>query len=209
MGEVEMQKFCLTWKDFNNIFNKEFNQLRESGDFFDVTLACEDGQIPAHKLVLSAASELFKQILRKNTHDHPLIFLYGIRIADVHSILEFIYTGETEVAEDSLEVLLSTGGNLRIKGLTEASDGDAAEVSEEERDKLQSAWEQQLVKIEANKGEDQFPIVVNKSDRSDNCDGSISQVNGFCLPFKCFFCAELSHKCLPVSVLEQSRTVKL
>ena len=72
-------------------------QLRESGDFFDVTLACEDGQIPAHKLVLSAASELFKQILRKNTHDHPLIFLYGIRIADVHSILEFIYTGETEV----------------------------------------------------------------------------------------------------------------
>ena len=123
-------------------------------------MACEDGQIPAHKLVLSAASELFKQILRKNTHDHPLIFLYGIRIADVHSILEFIYTGETEVksagtiagtisqfqvAEDSLEVLLSTGGSLRIKGLTEASEGDATE--EENRDKLQSGWEQQVVKV--------------------------------------------------------------
>ena len=136
-----------------------FFQIRASGDFFDVTLACEDGQIPAHKLVLSAASELFKQILRKNTHDHPLIFLYGIRIADVHSILEFIYTGETEVksastagttwqfqvAEDSLEVLLSTGGSLRIKGLTEASEGDTAE--EENRNKLQSGWEQQVVKV--------------------------------------------------------------
>ena len=110
-------------------------------------------------MVLSAASELFKQILRKNTHDHPLIFLYGIRIADVHSILEFIYTGETEVksartagttwqfqvAEDSLEVLLSTGGSLRIKGLTEASEGDTAE--EENRNKLQSGWEQQVVKV--------------------------------------------------------------
>ena len=27
MGEAEMQKFCLTWKDFNNVFNKEFTQV--------------------------------------------------------------------------------------------------------------------------------------------------------------------------------------
>ena len=30
MGEVEMQKFCLTWKDFDTIFNKEFNQVTQS-----------------------------------------------------------------------------------------------------------------------------------------------------------------------------------
>ena len=27
MGEAEMQKFCLTWKDFNKVFNKEFTQV--------------------------------------------------------------------------------------------------------------------------------------------------------------------------------------
>ena len=54
---------------------------------------------------------------------------------------------QSQVAEDNLEVLLSTGGNLRIKGLTEVSDGDNAEVSEEERDQLKSAWEQQVVKV--------------------------------------------------------------
>ena len=112
-----------------------------------------------------------------------------------------------QVAEDTLEVLLSTGGNLRIKGLTEASDGDTAEVSEEERDQLQSAWEQQVVKvrpgcrerkftfccqIEANKGEDQFPIVVNKSEQPDKCDRSISQVNGVCLPIIFFFSVQSS-----------------
>jgi len=122
MVEGEQQKFCLTWKDFNNVFNKEFNELRESRDFFDVTLACEDGQIPAHKLVLSAASDFFKDILRKANHEHPLIYLTGIQAKDVTSIMDFIYTGETEVEESHLELLLSTGGNLRIKGLTESSD---------------------------------------------------------------------------------------
>lgn len=36
--------------------------------------------------------------------------------------------------------------------------------------------------MEANKGEDQLPIVVNKSDRPDKSDLSISQVNNFCYP---------------------------
>ena len=103
---------------------------------------------------------------------------------------------QSQVAEDSLEVLLSTGGNLRIKGLTEASEGDAAEVSEE-KDKFQCAWEQQVVKvrsiilsqvkiisccqIETNKGEDQIPIIVDKLDRPDKSDLSISQVNHVCV----------------------------
>lgn len=113
------QKFCLTWKDYNNIFNKEFDGLRKTGDFFDVTLACEDHEISAHKLVLSASSEFFKALLRKHKHDHPLIYLKGVRFQDLQSILDFIYTGETEVSEANLETLLATGGELRIKGLTE------------------------------------------------------------------------------------------
>jgi len=121
-----MQKFCLTWKDYNNIFNKEFDSLRKTGDFFDVTLACEDHEISAHKLVLSASSEFFKALLRKHKHDHPLIYLKGVRFQDLQSILDFIYTGETEVSEGNLETLLATGGELRIKGLTEGQgDGES------------------------------------------------------------------------------------
>lgn len=118
--EAQAQKFCLTWKDFNMIFNKEFEELRQSEDFFDVTLACEDNQVNAHKLVLSAASDFFKHILRKNKHDHPLIYLTGVKFSDLQAILDFIYTGETEVAEDNLETLLSTASKLKVKGLTES-----------------------------------------------------------------------------------------
>jgi len=113
-------KFCLTWKDYNMIFNKEFQELRQSEDFFDVTLACEDNQIRAHKLVLSAASDFFKHILKNNKHEHPLIYLTGVKFFDLMAILDFIYTGETEVREDNLENLLSTASKLKVKGLTES-----------------------------------------------------------------------------------------
>ena len=29
MGDTEVQKFCLTWKDFNTVFNREFNEVRD------------------------------------------------------------------------------------------------------------------------------------------------------------------------------------
>jgi len=118
--EATIPKFCLTWKDFNMIFNKEFQELRQSEDFFDVTLACEDNQIRAHKLVLSAASDFFKHILKKNRHENPLIYLTGVKFFDLMAILDFIYTGETEVREDNLENLLSTASKLKVKGLTES-----------------------------------------------------------------------------------------
>merc|ERR550534_1814109 len=120
-------------------------------------------------MVLSAASDLFKQILKKNSHEHPLIFLYGIRIADVHSILEFIYNGETEVAENGLDMLLSTGGNLRIKGLTEASE---TKGSEEEEQQLQQTWKKQF---EANKGEDQSPSMEDELDHTERRNLIVSQ----------------------------------
>lgn len=160
---MEVQKFCLTWKDFNTVFNREFNELRESGDFFDVTLACEDGQISAHKLVLSAASDFFKEILRKANHEHPLIYLNGVRAAEVGSILEFIYTGETEVAEDCLEVLLATGGNLRIKGLTESTEEEETGKKQERSKTGSKPWDHP-VEITGIKAEvalsEEYPLVT-------------------------------------------------
>ena len=121
---MENQKFCLTWKDYNSNFCKEFGEFRKHEDFFDVTLACEDSTITAHKLVLSAASEFFKTILRKHKHEHPLIYLTEVKFADVQSILDFIYTGETEVAEKDLESLLQTATRFKVKGLTDGLGGN-------------------------------------------------------------------------------------
>jgi len=120
---MENQKFCLTWKDYNTNFCKEFGEFRKHEDFFDVTLACEDNTITAHKLVLSASSDFFKAILRKHKHEHPLIYLTEVKYSDLQSILDFIYTGEAEVAEKDLESLLSTATRFKVKGLTDGIGG--------------------------------------------------------------------------------------
>jgi hypothetical protein len=47
--------------------------------------ACEDGQLGAHKAVLSAGSPLFRQILRQNPHAHPLLYLRGLKQVRYHN----------------------------------------------------------------------------------------------------------------------------
>lgn len=181
MAGAEVQRFCLTWKDFNSVFNREFNELRESGDFFDVTLACEDGQVPAHKLVLSAASGFFKEILRRcGAHEHPLVYLSGVRAAEVGSILDFIYTGETEVAEDRLEALLAAGGSLRIKGLTESPEQQPGRPGDGGAGLGSDCWslgDGAGVKVEAAEGEEgSYPLVAEDFDTADY-DPSTIQVD--------------------------------
>ena len=59
----------LKWDDFNRSVTKSFGSLRNEKDFFDVTLVTDDEvQVSAHKLILSACSPFFKNILRKNHH---------------------------------------------------------------------------------------------------------------------------------------------
>ena len=64
------EKFCLKWNDFEANIGVAFRELREDKDFFDVTLACEDDQIEAHKMILASCSPFFRNILRKNPHPY-------------------------------------------------------------------------------------------------------------------------------------------
>ena len=50
-----------------------FRDIRQEKVFFDVTVACDDEQLQAHKVILSASSSFFKKILRHNQHQYPLL----------------------------------------------------------------------------------------------------------------------------------------
>ena len=74
-----MEKFCLKWNDFQSNVSKTFSTLRKEQDFFDITLLSDDGEaVSAHKVVLSASSEFFKNILRKADHSKPMIYLSAV-----------------------------------------------------------------------------------------------------------------------------------
>jgi len=117
MGSSE--KFCLRWNDFETNISAAFRELREEKDFFDVTLACDDSQIQAHKVILSACSPFFRNVLRRNPHQHPLLYLKGVKYKDILAVLNFMYMGEVNVAQEELNSFLSVAEDLRVKGLTQ------------------------------------------------------------------------------------------
>ena len=113
------EKFCLKWNEFETNVSTAFRELRDDKDFFDVTLACEGNQLEAHKVILSACSPFFRGVLKRNPHNHPLLYLKGIKYEDVLAVLNFMYHGEVNIAQDELNSFLAVAEDLQVKGLTQ------------------------------------------------------------------------------------------
>jgi len=113
------EKFCLKWNEFESNVSTAFRELRDDKDFFDVTLACEGNQLEAHKVILSACSPFFRSVLKRNPHSHPLLYLKGIKYENVLSVLNFMYHGEVNIAQDELNSFLAVAEDLQVKGLTQ------------------------------------------------------------------------------------------
>merc|ERR1712129_634417 len=112
------EKFCLKWNDFETNIRNSFRELREGQEYFDVTLACDDGPlIEAHRIILSAGSALFREIFRKSKHPGPFVYLKGINSVYLGYILDFLYNGEASIAQDELATFLETARELQVKGL--------------------------------------------------------------------------------------------
>jgi len=137
MGSSE--KFCLRWNDFETNISVAFRELREEKDFFDVTLACDDSQVQAHKVILSACSPFFRQVLRKNPHQHPLLYLKGVKYKELLSVLNFMYMGEVNVAQEELNSFLAVAEDLRVKGLTQNNSSDSSSHKETKSEPSRSA----------------------------------------------------------------------
>ena len=121
MGE----KVSFKWEDFQNIVTKSFTSLRNEEDFFDVTLVTDDQvQISAHKLILSSSSSFMKSILRRNKHQHPLVYLSGVNSSELLSVIEFIYNGQVAVEKQHLESFLRVSEKLKIVGIVKNDNAD-------------------------------------------------------------------------------------
>ena len=134
MGSADDQ-FCLRWNDFQQCIKSTFQELREEKDFMDVTISCDGEQVKAHKVILSACSVTFRNLLKKNPA--PVIDLL-VRISvnhilknipihyfivqdvdprDLTSILDWMYQGEVNIKQDHLNSFLALAEKLRVRGL--------------------------------------------------------------------------------------------
>ena len=115
------EKLCLRWTDFESNISGALRELREDQGFYDVTLACDEDQIQAHKVILfwlqlsqihslmfemfftanpqfqsqviiAACSPFFRTVLQRNPHSHPLLYLKGVHCALFYCILQTLET---------------------------------------------------------------------------------------------------------------------
>ena len=123
------EKFCLKWNDFEANVTKSFIQLRKADDFYDVTLVSDDHkQVSAHKIVLSASSEYFNNMLKMNKHSHPMLCLSGVNSRELTNILDYIYNGELQIYQEDLDQFLQTAQRFQLEGLIQGEDGESGGV---------------------------------------------------------------------------------
>ncbi|XP_018341529.1 PREDICTED: broad-complex core protein isoforms 1/2/3/4/5 isoform X6 [Trachymyrmex septentrionalis] len=119
---VDTQHFCLRWNNYQSSITSAFENLRDDEDFVDVTLACDGKSLKAHRVVLSACSPYFRELLKSTPCKHPVIVLQDVAFSDLHALVEFIYHGEVNVHQRSLSSFLKTAEVLRVSGLTQQTE---------------------------------------------------------------------------------------
>ncbi|XP_037085507.1 zinc finger protein 534-like [Pollicipes pollicipes] len=122
---MDSQKFCLKWNNFQNSVTSVFENLRQDEELVDITLCCEGHKIKAHRMMLSACSPYFRDLLKENPCQHPVFFLKDTSYPDLAAVVEFVYKGEVNVAQSQLGSFLKTAEMLQVRGLTGDEDEEA------------------------------------------------------------------------------------
>ena len=111
--------FTIEWKTFDSHLINSSKELLSEKVFTDVTLVSDDMKtVKAHRIILSRASRVLKQLLEINPSANPLLYLKGISSANLTSILEFIYAGQTQVPTERINEFIKASDELEISELS-------------------------------------------------------------------------------------------
>ena len=94
------EKAHLKFDQFQNFLGQAQAKMMNN-EFCDITLVSGDNKkIEAHRVILSASSAFFNNILAGEKHANPLIFMKGVYSEDLEALIEFIYCGETKLLQE-------------------------------------------------------------------------------------------------------------
>ena len=105
------------WSSYPSYLHKAYKVVDVDKDLHDVTHVCDDGAVDAHKIILYSGSMFFRVMLNKSKHQHPLLFMKGLKINHLQNILDFIYYGQVSVAQENLKEFIDIAKEFEIQGL--------------------------------------------------------------------------------------------
>ena len=148
----------LKWEDFTEEIRASYTTLRKSPDFSDVTLVCENGvEVEAHKIILSACSSVFANILQSNKHPHTLFFMRGFSYYTISNILDFMYYGKVNVAVEQLKGFLAAAEDLKLKGISSITEPEEKLVLRDPIEISETQYDENLVN-------EDFRVISKKTD---------------------------------------------
>ena len=163
-----------------------FRELLASNQFADVTLVCDDlRKISAHRIVLSACSSVFREILQGHKEGHQVIYLRGVKHQEMESLLQFMYNAEASFYEDRVNEFLRVAKDLDIKEIAE--NVDIAQESSNENAAC-NGQEKDITTDIQNENENLVPptrrpnsaITTGKAYPCDECDAEYKTYISLC-----------------------------
>jgi hypothetical protein len=154
------EKYCMRVDDFHANLVTSLSELKESEEFFDVTLVSDDETpFKAHKVILSASSPFFRKVLKFNQSTSPLLYIRGLTSRDLANVVEFLYKGEVTVAQEDLDKFLKVSKDLKLKGMYENEEVDLFEWTS-----VDSVENKKKEEVKKGKTENQRKTVVKLED---------------------------------------------
>ena len=116
----------VTDEKFKNQLLHKLDELRKANNLCDITIRAEGQDFPAHRCVLSAASDYFRALfsseLQVKENQSNLVELNEVKCSVLAEVLLFIYTGEMNIDAENAQDLVMVGDYLIIPSLkTKAS----------------------------------------------------------------------------------------
>ena len=122
---MSSEKFSLKWNDFAKNVSNSFSKLRQETRLYDVTLVSNDHQqVSAHKLVLSACSEVFSTIFNSNNGSNMMLYLDSVDVKEINFMLDYIYQGEVAIHQEYLDRFIEIATKFQLHGLLMDNKGE-------------------------------------------------------------------------------------
>ncbi|KAF5307371.1 hypothetical protein FQR65_LT07088 [Abscondita terminalis] len=109
-------RYYIRWGTHSKCMTSVLCSLMEHQSLVDVAVCCGTNTIHAHKCVLAANSQYFREQLEKNLGTEQII-ITGIDFSVVKTIVEYMYCGVIQVLQKNLKYMIAAAKFFQLRGL--------------------------------------------------------------------------------------------